>query len=56
MRKNLLYLTTKMFGWIMLLVSLMAFEEAKAQTDKTIDVKNIWSDSYYSENGLKKGN
>ncbi len=30
MRKNLLYLTTKMFGWIMLLVSLMAFEEAKA--------------------------
>ncbi len=55
MRKNLLYLTTKMFGWIMLLVSLMAFEEAKAQTDKTIDVKNIWSDSYYSENELIKG-
>lgn len=36
MRKNLLYLTTKMFGWIMLLVSLMAFEEAKA-TDVTYD-------------------
>ncbi|MBO6217544.1 MAG: CotH kinase family protein, partial [Prevotella sp.] len=35
---------------------MMSIVGAWGQTDKTIDVKNVWSDYYYSENGLTKGN
>ena len=43
--------------WITtLLIAMMSIVGAWGQTDKTIDVKNVWSDYYYSENGLTKGN